>query len=240
MSERLLEVTDLMVNYGAVSAVRNVSMHVGRGEIVALIGSNGAGKSSTLKAIMGLVRPGAGEIRFRDQETQSLPAYKKVAQGLCLIPEGRRIFVDQTVEDNLLLGAYVNRHRGKQLLQEGREKVYALFPRLAERAGQTAGSLSGGEQQMLAIGRGLLSDPEVLMIDELSLGLAPQIVDQLLTVLQQLNQDGLTVLLVEQLAAQALSIADRAYVMGNGAIQISGPAQTLLHDPDVIANFLGH
>lgn len=239
MKNVLLSARELEVRYGAVLAVRGVSLEVCQGEIVALIGANGAGKSSILKALIGLNRPSAGTVVFQGQATESFPVHRKVARGLSLIPEGRRIFVDQTIDDNLRLGAVTQTHLSSAERAADRDRVYGLFPRLAERSKQMAGSLSGGEQQMLAIGRGLLSRPTLLMIDELSLGLAPKIVEQLIGVLRTLNQEGLTILLVEQMAVQALSVADRAYVLSNGKIVNQGAARELAQDPGIIANFLG-
>jgi branched-chain amino acid transport system ATP-binding protein len=238
-AEKLLEVSDLQIRYGAAVAVRGATFHIRRGELIAVIGNNGAGKTSILRGVSGLVRPAGGSVRFKGTDTTQLGAHKKVGLGLALIPEGRMIFPDQTVEGNLILGAYGRWSSDRAAVMADMERVFELFPRLKERLAQPAGSLSGGEQQMLAIGRGLLSKPELLMIDELSLGLAPKIVDQLLDVLRDLNAQGLTILLVEQLAAQALAIADRAYVVANGQTTMEGAARDLLNDRQVMEAFLG-
>ena len=235
----VLSVQDLAISYGAANAVRGVSLEVKAGELVAIIGNNGAGKTSILRGISGLVRPSGGRVTFHGDDVTGQPAHRMVSRGLALIPEGRMIFADQSVADNLLLGAYQRLGRERAAVEADFDKVYALFPRLHERRAQLAGSLSGGEQQMLAIGRGLLAKPRLLMIDELSLGLAPKIVTQLMGVLKDLNRDYLTILLVEQLASHALAIADRAYVVTNGRITHSGAAATLARDPDVMEAFLG-
>jgi branched-chain amino acid transport system ATP-binding protein len=234
----LLEVEDLTVAYGRVEAVRGVSLMVGAGEFIAIIGANGAGKSSTMKAISGVVRPVAGRVRLAGEEVVGEPSYAMVRRGLAMVPEGRQVFGDQTVEDNLRLGAYVH-SKDPATLAHGLEEAYALFPRLSERRAQLAGSLSGGEQQMLAIARGLQSRPKLLVIDELSLGLAPKILDMLFPVLVDLNARGLAILLVEQLAAQALAVASRAYVMENGRMIASGPARDVAADPRVMEAYLG-
>lgn len=234
----LLEVEDLTVAYGRVEAVRGVSLAVGEGEFVAIIGANGAGKSSTMKAISGVVRPAAGRVRLAGEEVAGEPSFAMVRRGLAMVPEGRQVFGDQTVEDNLRLGAYVHA-KDAGALERGLEEAYALFPRLSERRAQLAGSLSGGEQQMLAIARGLQSRPKLLVIDELSLGLAPKILDMLFPVLVDLNARGLAILLVEQLAAQALAVASRAYVMENGRVIASGPARDVAADPRVMEAYLG-
>jgi branched-chain amino acid transport system ATP-binding protein len=234
----LLEVEGLEIRYGAAVAVRDATLRVRRGELVAVIGNNGAGKTSILRGISGLVSPSAGCVRFAGEDFTRVPPHRKVARGLVMIPEGRLIFADQTVEDNLILGAYT---RGGISSPEvpALKRVFGLFPVLQARLGQQAGSLSGGEQQMLAIARGLLSEPKLLMIDELSLGLAPKVVDQLMGVLRELNQEGLTILLVEQLAAHALGVAHRAYVVANGRMAREGDAAQLARDPEVMEAFLG-
>ncbi|MBX9911093.1 MAG: ABC transporter ATP-binding protein [Beijerinckiaceae bacterium] len=235
----LLDVRALQIRYGAVNAVRDASLTVRKGELVAVIGNNGAGKSSILRGICGLVKPVAGKVIFSGLESTSMPAHQHVARGLVMVPEGRLIFADQSVEDNLILGAYTRWRKARPESLAAIERAYTLFPRLKERRHQQAGSLSGGEQQMLAIARGLNSNPKLLMIDELSLGLAPKIVEQLLEVLQTLNRQGLSILLVEQLAAYALGIAQRAYVVANGVIAKEGKATELANDPEVMAAFLG-
>jgi branched-chain amino acid transport system ATP-binding protein len=235
----LLEVRGLEIRYGAAIAVRGVDLTVKHGELVAVIGNNGAGKTSILRGISGLVRPSAGQVLFKGNETAAQAAHQKVKSGLALIPEGRLIFADQTVEDNLILGAYTRWKRDRQAVLREFHELFALFPRLKERLHQSAGSLSGGEQQMLAVARGLLSKPQLLMIDEVSLGLAPKIVEQLMLLLRELNAKGQTILLVEQLASHALAIAHRAYVVGHGKIELEGPAATLAGSPAVMEAFLG-
>lgn len=234
----LLDVRDLRVSYGRVEAVRGVSLTVARGEFVAVIGSNGAGKSSMLKAIAGVVAPSGGGVMFDGQAATRRPSHAMVAAGLAMVPEGRHVFSDQTVEDNLKLGAYSCRLTSTAQMRR-LEEAYALFPRLAERRAQLAGSLSGGEQQMLAIARGLQSKPKLVLIDELSLGLAPRILELLFPVLTSLNRSGVSILLVEQLAVQALAVAGRAYVMENGRIVMSGPSSELKNDQRVIEAYLG-
>lgn len=239
MSEFILEIRDLEVRYGAAVAVKNVTIEVRKGSLVTVIGNNGAGKSSTVRAATGLLRPSAGTVKFAGHDTTLQPAHKKVAAGLVMVPEGRMIFPDQSVEDNLILGAYSRGGLKNQEARESLEHVLALFPRLKERFAQPAGSMSGGEQQMLAIGRGLMARPQLMIIDELSLGLAPQVVEQLMQVLVDLNTGGLTILLVEQLAAQALAISDYAYVVANGMIAKEGPSQMIASDPEIMESFLG-
>jgi len=235
----LLDIQSLELRYGAAVAVRDISLQVRRGQLVAVIGNNGAGKSSMVRGATGLVRPSGGKVLFKGEDTTRLPANRKAARGLVMVPEGRLLFPDQSVEDNLILGAYVHGGLKGARARETLERVLALFPRLKERLHQQAGSMSGGEQQMLAIARGLMAEPDLLVIDELSLGLAPKIVDQLMQVLSDLNRAGLTILLVEQLAAYALAIADQAYVIANGRVARSGPSAELARDPEVMAAFLG-
>lgn len=232
----LLEVRDLSVVYGRVEATRNVSLTVGQGEFVSIIGSNGAGKSSTLKAIAGVVRPASGQISMDGIQIGGKDSYDVVKKGVVLVPEGRHVFADQTVEDNLLLGGYL---RDKIAVEQSIDEMYQLFPILKERRSQFAGSLSGGEQQMLAIARGLLAKPRLLMIDEVSLGLAPKILQFLFPILTQLNQKGLSILLVEQLATEALAVTNRVYVMENGEITLSGDSQKLAQDPRIMEAYLG-
>lgn len=234
----LLKVTDLGVAYGQVRAVQSVSLEVATGEFVAVIGSNGAGKSSTMKAIAGVLAPVAGKIEFDQRDVTGKPAHFLVRQGLAMVPEGRHVFAEQTVEDNLRLGAFVF-GGSPQRVDQAVERGFALFPRLAERRAQLAGSLSGGEQQMLAIARGLASSPKLLVIDELSLGLAPKILETLFPVLQALNREGLAILLVEQLATQALSVSHRAYVMEIGGVTLQGGSAELARDPAVRQAYLG-
>ncbi|TDF67344.1 ABC transporter ATP-binding protein [Cupriavidus sp. L7L] len=240
MSNPLLKLDSVSVNYGRIEAARAVSLEVHEGEFVGIIGSNGAGKSSTLKAIAGVVKPVAGAITFAGQQVHGRGPHEMVASGIAMVPEGRYVFADQTVEDNLILGGYIHAQRkGVASLRGDIDRIYDLFPRLKERRLQAAGSLSGGEQQMLAIGRGLLSKPRLLMIDEVSLGLAPKVLDFLFPVLKELNRQGLAILLVEQLAVQALSVTTRAYVMENGRITMSGPSAQLAGNPAVMEAYLG-
>ena len=235
----LLEVERLSVTYGQVQAVREISLQVLPGEFVSIIGNNGAGKSSTLKAIAGVVKPAAGTIRIQGTEVQGLPAHRLVRMGLSLVPEGRQVFADQTVDDNLRLGAYSRRWDRESAVDSDIERMVELFPVLGERRAQVAGSLSGGEQQMLALARGLLSRPRLLMIDEMSLGLAPRVLETLFPVLERLNRDGLAILLVEQLATMALRVAHRGYVFENAEISISGSARSLAQNRQVIESYLG-
>ncbi|MEP9375141.1 ABC transporter ATP-binding protein [Aquabacter sp. CN5-332] len=239
MSETLLDIRKMELRYGAAVAVRDISLCVKRGQLVAIIGNNGAGKSSLVRGATGLVRPSGGEVVFKGEDTTRLAAHRKVARGLVMVPEGRLLFPDQTVEDNLILGAYAHGGLKGEKARAALDKVLALFPRLKERLRQQAGSMSGGEQQMLAIARGLMGEPDLLIIDELSLGLAPKIVNQLMGVLAELNRAGLTILLVEQLASYALAIADHAYVIANGRVAHEGPSAELARNPDVMAAFLG-
>jgi branched-chain amino acid transport system ATP-binding protein len=232
----LLEVIDLSVVYGRVEATRDVSLKIYPGEFVAIIGSNGAGKSSTLKAIAGVIRPSKGSILLEGMPIQGLPSHEMVKKGIVLVPEGRHVFADQSVEDNLKLGGYL---RDSRDVNNGIAEIYDLFPRLKERKDQLAGSLSGGEQQMLAIARGILAKPKLLMIDEVSLGLAPKILQFLFPVLTYLNKAGLSILLVEQLATEALAVTSRAYVMEGGQVTISGNSTDLTHDPRVMEAYLG-
>ena len=234
----LLRVTDLGVAYGRVRAVQSVSLEVGAGEFVAVIGSNGAGKSSTMKAISGVLAPVAGRIEFNGAGVTGLPSHRLVRAGLAMVPEGRQVFAEQTVEDNLRLGAFVFAATPARI-DEAVDRGFTLFPRLAERRAQAAGSLSGGEQQMLAIARGLASSPKLLVIDELSLGLAPRVLEMLFPVLESLNRDGLAILLVEQLATQALAVSHRAYVMETGKVTLSGRSADLARDPAVRQAYLG-
>jgi branched-chain amino acid transport system ATP-binding protein len=239
-SRPMLEVKELRVAYGAVEALRGIDLHVREGELVALIGANGAGKSTCLKALAGIVRPVQGSIRFDGHELAAAPAHRVVARGISLVPEGRRLFGDQTVHDNLLLGAYRRwRARGDKALRSEAETHLSRFPVLRERKDLLAGSLSGGEGQMLAISRGLMAGPRLLLLDEPSLGLAPLLVRQIFEIIGQLRREGRTILLVEQMAALALRAADRAYVLEQGRIVLEGSARELLAHPDVVRAYLG-
>ena len=231
----LLELQDVHVHYGKIEALKGISIDVDEGEIVTLIGANGAGKTTTLKTISGLRRVTSGRIMFRGSDITTLAGHKRVELGLCQAPEGRGIFPGMSVVENLEMGAYARRHR----LSEDFERVFALFPRLAERRSQMGGTLSGGEQQMLAIGRALMARPEVLLLDEPSMGLAPMLVGQIFSIITEINRQGVTILLVEQNAAQALQRAHRAYVLETGRVVKSAGARDLLNDESVKAAYLG-
>jgi branched-chain amino acid transport system ATP-binding protein len=231
----LLELDDVHVHYGKIEAIRGISVDVEEGEIVTLIGANGAGKSTTLKTISGLRTVSQGEIRFNGQVITRMPGHKRVLAGIGQSPEGRGIFPGMTVAENLHMGAYARKGDSSEELAE----VYDLFPRLAERKRQAGGTLSGGEQQMLAIGRALMSKPKVLLLDEPSMGLAPLLVNQIFSIIEEINNRGTTILLVEQNAQQALRVAHRAYVIETGKIVKSAPAADLLTDPEVKAAYLG-
>ena len=232
----LLKVEDINVYYGAIHAVKGVSFEVNEGEVVTLIGANGAGKSTILKTVSGLLRSRTGSIIFAGQNIGNVPAHKMVGQGMAHVPEGRRIFLQMTVEENLEMGGY---SRAGSEIDPGIARAYELFPRLKERRRQVAGTLSGGEQQMLAMGRALMSSPKLLMLDEPSMGLAPILVDQIFEIIQSLHQAGVTILLVEQNAQMALSVADRGYVLETGRIRKTAPAADLLADEDVKKAYLG-
>ena len=231
----ILEIRDLQVHYGGIEAVRGISLDVPEGKIVTLIGANGAGKSSTLRAIAGLVKPSAGKISFLDEDITGMDSSMIVSKGITLVPEGRRIFPDMTVLENLKIGAYLR----KDDLTEDLNWVFDLFPRLKERSWQAGGTLSGGEQQMLAVGRGLMSRPKVLMMDEPSLGLAPLVVQGIFDIIREINRQGVTILLIEQNANMALKIADLAYVLETGTITMSGTGAELLADEKVKEAYLG-
>lgn len=233
----MLEVQGIDVFYGQVQTLWDVSFHVGEGELVTLVGANGAGKTTTLRAVSGLLHPCRGQILFQGEPIHTLPAHRVTDRGLAHIPEGRQLFPDMTVEENLLTGSYLRRARAAR--RHSLEQVYRVFPRLEERRTQLAGSLSGGEQQMLAIGRALMSRPRLLMLDEPSLGLAPLLVKEVFRIVEEIRDQGVTVLLVEQNVNQALSIADRAYVLENGRITLKGTGPELLGDERVRAAYLG-
>ena len=233
----ILSISDLDVRYGAIQAVRGVSLDVAEGEIVAVLGANGAGKTTTLKAAVGLLRATAGEIRFAGKPITGRDTESIVQSGMTLVPEGRRVFPSLSVAENLRLGAATRRNLGE--IEQSRSEVFELFPILAERAHQAAGTLSGGQQQQLAIGRALMSAPKLLLLDEPSLGLAPQVVDDIFDLILRLKARGLTILLVEQDAVAALDIADRAYVMANGRVVMSGDAATLRASDEVAHAYLG-
>ena len=232
----LLEVTGLKVAYGGIQAVKGASFQVRRGELVSLIGANGAGKTTTLKAITGTQPMAGGEIRFMGQSIKGQGAWDLVKQGLVMVPEGRGVFSRMTITENLLMGAYI---RDDDEVQADIDKVFAIFPRLKERAEQLAGTMSGGEQQMLAMGRALMARPKVLLLDEPSMGLSPIMVDKVFEVVADIHSRGTTILLVEQNASRALGLADRGYVMESGEVTMSGDAKALLNDPKVRAAYLG-
>ena len=236
MMGTVLTVKNINVYYGAIHAIKGISLDVNRGEIVTLIGANGAGKSTTLHTISGLLRSRTGDIEFLESSIAHVPAHKIVAMGISHVPEGRRIFQGLTVEENLQMGAFVTK---KDRIAHNLEYVYEQFPRLKERTSQIAGTLSGGEQQMLAMGRALMSDPELLMLDEPSMGLAPILVDQIFEIIKNLNKAGTTILLVEQNAQMALSVADRAYVIETGRITLSGTGKELAQSEEVKKAYLG-
>ncbi len=237
MSEVLLSVQNLEVAYGGIRAVKGVSFEVRAGEKVCLIGSNGAGKTTTLKAITGILPKASGQVTVMGQSTQGLGPWDLVRQGLVMVPEGRGVFARMSILENLQMGAYL-RHDAQ--LNRDLERVWSLFPRLAERRQQLAGTLSGGEQQMLAMGRALMAQPQLLLLDEPSMGLSPVMVDKIFEVIDLVSREGVTLLLVEQNASRALQMADRGYVMESGVISASGQACDLLHDPQVRAAYLGH
>ena len=232
----MLSVRDLHVSYGAIKAVRGISFDIKRGEIVTLIGANGAGKSTTLNTVAGLIRPDSGSIEFKGQSIVGVKSHKVVERGMALCPEGRRVFSQMSVSENLDMGGYT---RSDAENRETLQRVYERFPRLKERVGQMAGTLSGGEQQMLAMGRALMSKPDLLMLDEPSMGLAPILVQEIFDIIKELNAAGTTILLVEQNANMALSIADRAYVLEIGTIKKTGAGADLLQDDDVRKAYLG-
>ncbi|MBL8289604.1 MAG: ABC transporter ATP-binding protein [Rubrivivax sp.] len=233
----LLEVSGLKVAYGGIQAVKGVSFEVREGELVSLIGANGAGKTTTLKAITGIQPVAAGDLRFMGRPIKGQGAWDLVRQGLAMVPEGRGVFTRMTIIENLQMGAFVR--NDKAGIEADIDKVFAIFPRLKERAQQLAGTMSGGEQQMLAMGRGLMANPKVLLLDEPSMGLSPIMVDKIFEVVDDIHRRGTTVLLVEQNASRALALADRGYVMDSGEVTMSGAAKELLADPRVRAAYLG-
>jgi branched-chain amino acid transport system ATP-binding protein len=231
----LLEVDDIEVRYGAIRALKGISFHANAGEIVALLGANGAGKTTTQKTVSGMLRPTVGQIRFEGRRIDGIPAHELVSLGICHVPEGRHVFPRMTVEENLEIGAF----RFRTIDRKEIERVLDLFPRLRERFHQQAGTLSGGEQQMLAIGRAMMGKPRLLLLDEPSMGLAPLIVKQIFEIIREINAGGVTVLLVEQNAAQALALADRGYVLQTGELVLDGTGAELLADPRIRAAYLG-
>ncbi|MCR4589082.1 MAG: ABC transporter ATP-binding protein [Lachnospiraceae bacterium] len=233
----MLEIKDLKVNYGVIQAIKGINFSVNEGEVIALIGANGAGKTTILHTITGLIQPTEGSILFKDTDLTKIPAHKIVSMGMAHVPEGRRVFADMTVYQNLKLGAFTR--TDKDEIQEALNNVYERFPRLKERANQYAGTLSGGEQQMLAMGRALMSHPSIILMDEPSMGLSPILVNEIFDIIKSVNESGTTVLLVEQNAKKALSIADRAYVLETGNITINGDASDLLNDDRIKKAYLG-
>ncbi len=237
MTPPVLEVTGLHVHYGGIEALRGISLEVPAGEVVALIGANGAGKTTTLRAISKMLRPSGGAIRFLGEDVTHLPSHALVARGMAHAPEGRGIFLNLTVGENLALGAYLRRDRAA--IAKDEERAFALFPILAERRSQVAGTLSGGEQQMLAVARALMSRPRLMLLDEPSLGLAPQVVERIFAVLRELNESGVALLLVEQNAHKALQLAHRACVLETGTVVMRGTGKQLLASPEVRKAYLG-
>jgi branched-chain amino acid transport system ATP-binding protein len=234
---RLLEVRGLKVNYGGITAVKGIDLEIGEAELVALIGANGAGKTTTLKALCGLLRPSAGSIAYAGAAIGGMASHDLVRRGLALVPEGRGVFSRLSVAENLQMGAYARNDTGE--IKRDLERIYSLFARLYERKGQKAGTLSGGEQQMLAIGRALMSRPRLLLLDEPSMGLAPMMVQKIFEVIRKISQDGVTLLLVEQNAKLALEVSARGYVMESGLITLSGASASLLSNPKVRNAYLG-
>ena len=235
----MLELKDIVTHYGAMMALKGVSLEVKKGEIVCLLGGNASGKSTTMKSILGLVRPTEGSVHFEGKRIDQLATGEIVRRGISLVPEGRRIFGRMTVHENLVLGSYVRRLDPRAEIEQDLERVFNLFPRLRERTHQFGGTMSGGEQQMLAIGRALMSRPRLLLMDEPSMGLSPAFVDQVFDIIQEINGQGTTILVVEQNAAVALSVARRGYVMRNGLIAATDTAQTMLASEDVRRAYLG-
>ena len=237
MSATVLDIKDLHVSYGGIKAVKGISLTVNEGELIALIGANGAGKTTTLKAISALLKPTTGTIAYQGKPLSGVASFQLVERGLVMVPEGRGVFGQLTIEENLAMGAYVRNDKAQIALEI--EQIFALFPRLKERRKQSAGTLSGGEQQMLAMGRAMLSKPKLLLLDEPSMGLAPLMVDKIFETVNTISRQGVTILLVEQNAKRALEASHRAYVMESGEITVSGDAKALLDDPKVKAAYLG-
>ncbi len=233
----MLEVKDLQVYYGVIQALKGISFEVNQGEVIALIGANGAGKTTTLQTLTGILQAKSGSIMFEGKDLTKVPAHKIVEMGMAHVPEGRRVFADMTVYENLLMGAYTRKDKNE--IAESLEMVYKRFPRLKERQGQRSGTLSGGEQQMLAMGRALMSKPRIILMDEPSMGLSPIFVNEIFNIIKDVSEGGTTVLLVEQNAKKALSIADRAYVLETGNITLEGKAEELLHNEAVQKAYLG-
>ena len=233
----MLQVNDLFVSYGVINAIKGISFSVNKGEIIALIGANGAGKTTILHTVTGLITPQSGKIIFEGSDITKTPAHKIVGMGMAHVPEGRRVFQQLTVYENLKLGAYTI--KDKKVIENNLKYVYEHFPRLEERKKQVAGTLSGGEQQMLAMGRALMSNPKIILMDEPSMGLSPILVSEIFRIIKEVSDDGTTVLLVEQNAKKALSVADRAYVLETGKIVLSGDASELIHNEEIKKAYLG-
>lgn len=233
----MLKVNDIHVHYGSIEAIKGLSFEVSKGEIVTLIGANGAGKTTILHTVSGILTPSSGNVEYKDEDICKVPSHKVVSMGMAHVPEGRRVFSKMTVYENLQMGAYI--HKGKKQIEEDLEMVFKRFPRLKERLKQTAGTLSGGEQQMLAMGRALMSRPELILMDEPSMGLAPILVDEIFDIIQSVNDAGTTILLVEQNANRALHIADRGYVLETGKIVLEGSSKELLESEEVRRAYLG-
>ena len=233
----MLEVKDLQVYYGVIQALKGISFHVNQGEVIALIGANGAGKTTTLQTLTGILSPKSGSIVFEGKDLTRTPAHKIVEMGMAHVPEGRRVFADMSVYENLLLGAYTR--KDKSNIDKELQSIYERFPRLAERKNQLAGTLSGGEQQMLAMGRALMSKPSIVLMDEPSMGLSPILVNEIFDIIESISKSGTTVLLVEQNAKKALSIADRAYVLETGKVVLEGDAKDLLENDSIKKAYLG-
>ena len=233
----MLEVKDLEVYYGVIQAIKGISFHVGQGEVIALIGANGAGKTTTLHTVTGLISPKNGHVLFEGKDITKVPAHKIVSMGMAHVPEGRRVFAELSVYENLKMGAYTRKDKNE--IEESLKNVYKRFPRLEERKNQMAGTLSGGEQQMLAMGRALMSKPKIILMDEPSMGLSPIMVNEIFDIIRSVSESGTTVLLVEQNAKKALAIADRAYVLETGKIVLEGKAKDLLEDDSIKKAYLG-
>ncbi len=233
----LLEIKNLEVFYGVIQALKGISFNVDEGEIITLIGANGAGKTTTMQSVIGLIPKKGGTVTYDGKDITHTPAHKLVGLGMAQVPEGRRVFQELTVYENLLMGAFLN--KDKKAVKDDIEKIYNLFPRLCERKGQIAGTLSGGEQQMLAMGRALMSKPKLLMLDEPSMGLSPLLVDEVFELIKHINKDGTTILLVEQNAGKSLAISDRAYVLENGKIVLTGTGKELMESDMVKKAYLG-
>lgn len=238
MAETMLKITDLVSSYGNIKALKGISLEINKGEIVSLLGANGAGKSTLMKSILGMVKIESGSIKFKDKELVGKKSHEIVPMGISLVPEGRKIFIDVSVEENLNIGTFF-RKRPAARDKELRDMVYEVFPRLYERRTQLGGTLSGGEQQMLAVGRAIMSDPQLLMLDEPSMGLAPLVIAEVFNVIKKVNEMGITVLLVEQNAKMALKISDRAYLMNTGQIVVSGTGEEFLQSDVLTSVYLG-